>query len=95
MGIEVVFVVCGAFLLLTAIVGGGFEIQQLRVPRVGTFVRVFLPGEAVVAVGDGGLHQRVPGGVELDHVDAVTEPVVREQTRVVAVGLETPSVVLR
>ena len=48
-------------------------------------------GERVQAVADADPHQLVPGGVELDLVDAVAEAVVGAQLGRVLVRLEAPS----
>jgi hypothetical protein len=52
-GMEAMLFLFGAFLLLTAILGGGFEIKELRVPTVSAVVRVLsgASGLAFVVVG--------------------------------------------
>jgi len=52
---------------------------------VGTRLRL-PPRQGVQAVGDVDVHELVPGGVELDLVDAVAEAVVGAQLRRVLVG---------
>jgi len=49
------------------------------------------PGQAGQAVFDGEAHQLVPGGMELDFVDAMSETIVRAQRRRILVGLKSPA----
>jgi hypothetical protein len=53
------------------------------------------PRRGVQAVLHGDRHQRMPGGMELDLVDAVAEPVVGAQPRRVLVGQPAPVLRLR
>ena len=64
--------------------------EHRRPGDVGARLRV-APRQGVEAEPDPDLHQLVPGGMELDLVDAVAEAVVGAELRRVLVGLATPA----
>lgn len=55
MSIELIVFALGALLLLTGIIGGGFEIRELKIPPVGRVARVFstVVGAALIMLGVG------------------------------------------
>src|SRR2546430_10128698 len=50
----------------------------------------FAPGQSMQPMAHRDLHQLVPGGMKLDLVDALAEPIVSAKPRRVGVGLEGP-----
>jgi hypothetical protein len=48
MTIELLAFIFGIVLLFIAIVGGGFELRELKVPRVGTVARIVSAGAGVI-----------------------------------------------
>ena len=63
MGIEWVSFVFGILLLFIALVGGGFEVREIKVPRVGRVARTVSAGVGLVflAIGITGLAEEPPG----------------------------------
>ena len=53
--LEIMFFIFGAFLVLTAILGGGFEIKELKIPTVSVVVRILsgVAGLVFVVIGIG------------------------------------------
>jgi hypothetical protein len=53
--LEVMFFIFGAFLVLTAILGGGFEVRELKIPTVSVVVRILsgVSGLVFVVIGIG------------------------------------------
>lgn len=92
MTIEVVSFIIGGILVGTAIVGGGFEIKEIKMPRVGAGVRIVSlvvgSGFLLLAMGIWGLNnpQLVAGQVPLNNFapdadTAGTAPASQPQTR--------------
>ena len=53
MSLEVIVVVIGAIVLIGALIGGGFEVKEIKVPQLGGMVRVLLviAGIVLIVVG--------------------------------------------
>lgn len=73
MAIEVMAFAVGAILVMTAILGGGFEVKELKVPRVGPLARVgsAIFGLLFVFVGIG-MEQGTAGSPEAPAAEVAT-----------------------
>jgi hypothetical protein len=81
MSVNALAFVFGAFLVLTAIVGGGFEIKELKVPKVGWLPRfaATIAGVAFILLGIGMTVQSTSSAQARDVPDASPAPVVHHR----------------
>jgi hypothetical protein len=78
MSIEIASFVFGGILLFVGVLGGGFELKELKVPKVGTGVRLMAAvlGIVFISVGLGSHSDNPPRATDTDHnlVHAETSP---------------------
>lgn len=96
--VEIVAFVFGGFLLLVAILGGGFEVRELKVPRVGWTSRMMssLFGVVFIVVGltQGHAGPGAPADPEIEIVEEsadVAEPYAARAEVQKIEGIEEPA----
>ena len=97
MSAEIVMVILGGVLVLTAVLGGGFEVKEIKIPRIGPGSRVLAAAAGTVflwwgaGMADSGHPSTLPGAgapVTVTLRDSLGDGQISEQVRVFVNGDE-------